>query len=91
MKNISDLGRVILYENEPEQDVWDGDECNKLVGTDSTIFPPFMTREQGIWSFEPAICRSMGAVYERPSKYAGLPTSHYSLDMGDIAVSMIDI
>lgn len=87
MKNISDLGRVILYNNEPEQDIWEGDECNKFAGTDSTIFPPFMTKEQGIWTFEPAICRSMGAIYEKPSKYAGLPTYHYTLDLGDIAVN----
>lgn len=78
---------MILFNDEPELDIWDGDECNALIGTDSTIFPPFMTKEQGLWTFEPFLCRSVKVVYERPSKYSGLPTLHYIMDFGDIAVN----
>ncbi len=86
MKNIHNLGKVIEFNEEPELDVWDGDECNELRGTESSIIPPFMTKEEGIWAFEANICRSMRAVYERPSKYRGIPTLRYHLDLGDIAV-----
>lgn len=88
VKNIHDLGRVIEYDGEPEVDAWDGDECNEIRGTESSIFPPFMAKEDGIWAFEANLCRSMKALYERPSKYRGIPTLRYHLDLGDIAVSI---
>lgn len=87
MKKISDLGRIIELNGEPEMDFWEGDECNAIRGTESSIFPPFKPKEDGIWAFESAICRSMLTVYEKPSKYSGLPTSRHVLDLGDVGVS----
>lgn len=65
-------------------DVWAGDECNKYIGTDTTIFPPFLEKEEGYWAFEPQVCRSMRIFYDEPSKYAGIQTSKFTLDLGDI-------
>lgn len=89
MKKLSDLGRIIEFNNEPEMDFWEGDECNEIRGTESSIFPPFKNKEEGYWAFESAICRSMKTVYEKPSKYGGLPTSRHVLDLGNVAVSSI--
>lgn len=33
-----------------ESDVWDEDECNEYVGTDSTIIPGFMSEDEGAFS-----------------------------------------
>lgn len=85
VKKLQDIGRVIEFNEEPELDVWDGDECNELRGTEGSIFPPFHDKEEPIWAFEAGICRSMGSVYEGKSKYGGLPTSHHVIDLGDIA------
>lgn len=48
-KNSQDLGRVVAFNDEPEMSVWNKDECNEFVGTDSTIFPPYMDPKDGIW------------------------------------------
>lgn len=82
-KNTADLGRMVSYDDETEMNKWDGDECNQYVGTDSTIFPPFMKKEEGLWGFEPTICRSLGATYRGPSKYMGVPTLRYEMDLSD--------
>lgn len=29
-------------------DTWDDDECNTYVGTDSSIFPAFMNKDDGL-------------------------------------------
>lgn len=47
-KNSSDMGRVIALNGEDELDVWE-EGCNEFQGTDSTIFPPYMKKDDGIW------------------------------------------
>ncbi|XP_039438033.1 sensory neuron membrane protein 1-like [Culex pipiens pallens] len=84
VKNIGDLGRIVSYNGEPEMDIYDGDECNQYIGTDSTIFPPFLTKQDRLWAWAPEICRSLGAHYIGKSKYAGMPMSLFKLDFGDL-------
>lgn len=80
-RDASDIGRVVSFNGETEMDFWDDDECNQYVGTDSTIFPPYMNVKDGIWAYEPSVCRAMGAEYVGKSKYHGIPTREFTLDI----------
>lgn len=81
-KNSADIGKVVAFDGETEMDVWDGDECNQYVGTDSTIFPPYVDVKDGIWAYEPSVCRSLGAHYVGKSRYMGVRTAEFAIDIG---------
>jgi hypothetical protein len=57
IENIRDVGQVVEYEGQKQLSVYDGDECNKFRGTDSTIFGPFLTTSDKIEAFAPDLCR----------------------------------
>lgn len=63
MGDIKDLGKLVEFKDQKVQTVWDGEECNALRGTDSTIFPPFLTKKDKIEGFLPDLCRYV--VYHR--------------------------
>lgn len=64
-------------------ETWEGGDCNQYVGTDSTIFPPFLKKTDGVIAYEPSICRSIVAKFVAPSKYMGIATSRFELNLAD--------
>jgi hypothetical protein len=61
IENIKDLGQVVQFEGETTLNIWSGNKCNKLKGSDSTIFPPFLTPKDLVAAFTPEICRCVPA------------------------------
>lgn len=90
VKNVHDMGRVVEFNGDTEMDTWDGDLCNQFKGTDSTIFPPFLTREEGIWAFAPDLCRSLGTEYVGKSRYMGIKLDHFSINFPDLRVKYLN-
>jgi hypothetical protein len=37
--------------------VWSGPKCNEYVGTDGSIFPPFLEEVSSIYAYAPDLCR----------------------------------
>lgn len=84
MKNHHKTGKVISYAEEPELDAWEGEECNALKGTDGTVFPPLMKKEDGLWSVAPELCRSLGVGFSKRTKYMKFPAWHYTMSLPDV-------
>lgn len=91
MKNLNQLGEIVSYNGETEIDTWDGDDCNRIRGTDATIFSPHIKKTDKLWAFTPAICRSMGPGFIKKTKNLGVPTGKFNLYVGIDPVSVSDL
>ncbi|VVC32481.1 CD36 family [Cinara cedri] len=78
VKTPMDVGQVIRFNGKHKLDVWPGDECNRIHGTDTTIFPPFITPETDLSSFSGDICRSLSPDYLQETEYNGLKVFEYT-------------
>lgn len=79
-KKNKDIGHVVALDGQERMDKW-RDECNEYIGTDSTVFAPYTDVNDGIWGYEPTVCRSLGAHYIGKSKYMGVKTAEFTIDI----------
>ena len=82
MEDIKDLGKLVEFKDQKVQTVWDGEECNALRGTDSTIFPPFLTKKDKIEGFLPDMCR-----YVLHHRTTNSPRVKYLLALTDVPLN----
>ncbi|KAH1021509.1 hypothetical protein HUJ04_011014, partial [Dendroctonus ponderosae] len=66
----------------PNWTVWNNSKCDTIVGTDGTIFPPMLKKEEGLASFAPDLCRSLIAQFDKHDKYDGIPVSSFFASLG---------
>ncbi|XP_046389877.1 sensory neuron membrane protein 2-like isoform X1 [Ischnura elegans] len=71
------IGKIVRWENSTTLTKWSGD-CNKLTGTDATIFPPFLTADSKIDIFSTDLCRSLTALYDKDSSYQGIDSLRFT-------------
>ncbi|KAB0797701.1 hypothetical protein PPYR_06714 [Photinus pyralis] len=77
LKNTT-RGDILLYRESNSSLVWPGPGCNKINGSDSTLFYPLKTPPERIYAYSPDICRSMFVSFEKYVDYEGIPTWKYS-------------
>ncbi|XP_070066704.1 sensory neuron membrane protein 1 [Drosophila virilis] len=81
----SSVGRVLAFNEAKQLHIWpelNNTSCNRLRGTDGTIFAPLMRPEQGLWSYSPQLCRSLTPQWMGRTKYNRLPAQRYELNFG---------
>ncbi|XP_057661882.1 sensory neuron membrane protein 1-like [Diorhabda carinulata] len=84
-KNYHDVGRIVEYDGSALMSNWPTKECNEISGTDGTVFPPMLLKEEGLVSFAPDLCRSLKAFWVRKTKYDGIPVNEYTASLGDMS------
>ncbi|KAJ9589995.1 hypothetical protein L9F63_016887, partial [Diploptera punctata] len=85
VKNVKQVGEVVAFNEENMMSVWSGDDCNTFKGTDSTIFPPFMTHSDKITAFAPDLCRSIAADFKEEVMYKGIKGFKFAAGFGDMS------
>lgn len=84
MNDIQELNAMMEYNSEVEVDNWDGDDCNQLKGTDGLMFPPFKTKKDTIWAFSYGLCRTVGLVYLKKTRYKGIGLKQFTVRFPDL-------
>ncbi|KAK9679045.1 CD36 family [Popillia japonica] len=78
MKDIRDLGKIRAWNGKRSIETWAGDntsKCNKLQGTDSTIYAPgaFSNPEETFFTFSTEICRTIKYRVVEEVEFKGIP------------------
>lgn len=92
-KNSNEMGKITALNGEPELDLFEGDQahCNKINGTDRTIFPGYQKDDELVWSYVVSACRSVVFRRQGHRKVSGIKTTYKSINFQDEAVSLDDI
>jgi hypothetical protein len=63
-QDVNKLGVITRFNGEERIRHWSGDECNRIDGTDGTMFPPHLVRRNStIYIFAGDICRRFPLEY----------------------------
>ena len=73
------MGKILELNGKPMLDIYDEDRCNMLKGTDGTLYPPFISKDQTFELFILDICRSFKFVFQKEEFYNGIEGYRYVL------------
>jgi len=79
VRDSNEFGQIVSWNGKSELTWWGGEFCNKLNGTDGSIFAPFVTRERTLRIFSEELCRSLYLEYATDVTYMGIPGFRFSL------------
>jgi len=72
--DILNLGKVVAWNDETELDFWrKGSACNKIKGTDGSLFHPNILQNETLYLFQRDLCRSIPLVYQKDIVSNGVP------------------
>ncbi|ODM99666.1 Scavenger receptor class B member 1, partial [Orchesella cincta] len=67
------FGTILKYKNESELSTWPKlSQCNKIQGSDGTIFPPFVEKQTVLKLFNSDLCRSLYLSYNKSIDFEGI-------------------
>lgn len=87
---LDNLGKIHAMNGQTKLNIWSTEECNEIVGTDGSQFPPhLMDREQELKIFIKSFCKTLTLKYDREvSVLNGIPAWRYKTPMGQFDSSL---
>ncbi|XP_050524851.1 sensory neuron membrane protein 1-like [Daktulosphaira vitifoliae] len=80
-KSPTEVGQVIRFNGKEKLNVWPDEECNRISGSDTTIFQSLVTRETNLGAFSGDVCRSVVPDYVQDNMYNGLNVYEYTAEI----------
>lgn len=89
LDSLENLGKIHAMNGEERMNIWGTDECNEIVGTDGTQFPPhLLDMEAELNIFIKSFCRSISLKFDREvTVLNGIPAWRYKSPRGAFASS----
>ena len=75
----SKFGQVASWGNRTKLNFWTEDRCNKINGSDGSLFAPFVKRERVLQLFSREMCRSLYLIYSKDIDINGIPGYRFSV------------
>ncbi|KAL0280750.1 UNVERIFIED_CONTAM: hypothetical protein PYX00_001958 [Menopon gallinae] len=78
VKDLEKIGQIMSWQEKSDLGtMWGGKTCNKVYGTDSTVFRPYLEDADVLTVFNGDICRTVNLTYKGPEEYKGVPARRY--------------
>lgn len=89
LDSLENLGRIHAMNGETKMSIWGSEECNEIVGTDGSQFPPnLMDKEAELKVFIKGFCRALSLKFDREvTVLNGIPAWRYKSPAGAFASS----
>jgi len=81
-EDVSMLGSILSFDNKTKLNAWGNgsteNECNAIHGTDGSVFPPFVTKNNTFHIFQKDMCRSLPIQYSETVMHHDLETYRFT-------------
>uniref|UniRef100_A0A336MNJ0 Scavenger receptor class B member 1 n=2 Tax=Culicoides sonorensis TaxID=179676 RepID=A0A336MNJ0_CULSO len=74
--DITKFGIIERYNGKTHLSHWTSEKCNRLNGSDGSIFPPHITKEDTLFVFEKDLCRLLPLKFEKEVSTKGNITGY---------------
>lgn len=73
------FGKIVSWKDQEKLDIWPGESCNMINGSDTSLYPPFVTKDSILRGFEADICRSVYLEYKREEEVEGIKAFRFGM------------
>lgn len=71
-------GVIERFDGSPYLTFWNSNSCNRVNGSDGSLFPPGLTPNSSVYLFARDMCRSLLLEYERTARHDGVETLRFT-------------
>ncbi|OXA57013.1 scavenger receptor class B member 1 [Folsomia candida] len=79
VQDNSKFGKIITWKGQEKLDIWNGEHCNMINGSDTSLYPPFITKDSILRGYEADICRSVYMVFKKEDQVNGINGLRFGL------------